>query len=114
MCIRDRPVTRWKHRATANWSSGDLTVQLTWRNVSGVRDNDQSRQYVVEEVSSFDYFEVAASYEVISGLKVSGGVRNLTDEDPPVLGENSFEANTYPNIYDVYGRVFYGRLQYNF
>lgn len=109
-----RPVTRWKHRATANWSSGDLTVQLTWRNVSGVRDNDQSRQYVVEEVSSFDYFEVAASYEVISGLKVSGGVRNLTDEDPPVLGENSFEANTYPNIYDVYGRVFYGRLQYNF
>lgn len=109
-----RPVTRWKHRATATWTKGGTTLQLTWRGISGVADNDPTREYAVENIGSQNYFEAAASHELSNGLKLSAGVRNLTDEDPPVLGDNSFEANTYPNIYDIYGRVYYGRIQYNF
>jgi outer membrane receptor protein involved in Fe transport len=87
---------------------------LTWRHLSGVDDGDEDVQYLVERIPSFDYFELGATYDFSSGITLIGGIRNLLDEDPPVLGGNSFEANTYPNLYDVFGRTFYGRATYKF
>ena len=107
-----RPVTKWKHRATANWSRDQYQVQLTWRHMSGVKDNDESFEYFVESIDSYHYFEISGRYDWDGGLSMAGGIRNLLDEDPPMLGENSFEANTFPNMYDIYGRTFYLRASY--
>lgn len=109
-----RPVTELKHRATLFWTRDVLSLQLTWRHLSGVDDGDEDVQYLVERIPSFDYFELGATYDFSSGITLIGGIRNLLDEDPPVLGDNSFEANTYPNLYDVFGRTFYGRATYKF
>ena len=35
------------------------------------------------------------------------GVDNLLDTDPPILGDNQEQANTYPATYDVFGRTWY-------
>jgi len=38
---------------------------------------------------------------------VTFGVDNLLDTDPPILGDNQEQANTWPATYDVFGRTFY-------
>ena len=78
--------------------------------VSGRTDID----YFVENIDSFDYFE-PANYTLENGVNATVGIRNLFDESPPELDMwNSWEANTFPNMYDVYGRSIFARLKYKF
>jgi len=42
---------------------------------------------------------------------LTGGIQNLTDKDPPVLGNevgdtSSNSGNTFPSNYDMLGRVY--------
>ena len=110
-----RPVTRLKHRATASWLKGGFSAQLTWRHLSAASDGRTDIDYFVENVDSFDYFELSANYTLENGVNATFGIRNLFDEAPPELDMwNSWEANTFPNIYDVYGRSVFARLKYKF
>lgn len=110
-----RPVTKLKHRATASWMKGDSTLQLTWRHLSSATDGRTDEDYYVESVDAFNYFELSGNYNFQNGLAVTVGVRNLFDKSPPVLDMwNSGEANTYPNLYDVFGRSIFARLKYTF
>ncbi len=109
-----RPVTDLKHRATLYWSRDLYSLQLTWRHLSSVEDGDDENTYLVESIGSYNSLELGATYEMRNGVTYVGGVRNLLDEDPPILGSNSFEANTYPNLYDVFGRTYYLRASYQF
>ena len=35
------------------------------------------------------------------------GINNLFDKEPPMLGINQEQTNTYPGTYDVIGRDFF-------
>lgn len=110
-----RPVTKLKHRATVSWMKGGLTAQLTWRHLSQARDGRMDVDYFVEKIDAFDYFEVSTNYSLDNGVTATLGVRNLFDKAPPVLDMwNSWEANTYPNLYDVFGRSVFARIKYTF
>ena len=110
-----RPVTKLKHRATASWTRGCLTAQLTWRHLSKASDGRTDQDFFVEEIDAFNYFELSGNYAFSNGLTATIGVRNLFDEAPPVLDMwNSWEANTFPNMYDVFGRSIFARLKYTF
>lgn len=110
-----RPVTKLKHRATASWTRGSLTAQLTWRHLSKATDGRTDQDFFVEEIDAFNYFELSSNYAFNNGLTATIGVRNLFDEAPPVLDMwNSWEANTFPNLYDVFGRSIFARLKYTF
>jgi outer membrane receptor protein involved in Fe transport len=111
----DRPVTDLKHRATLYWSREAYSLQLTWRHLSSVEDGDPENEYFVESIGSYNTLDLAANYEALNGIVYVAGVRNLLDEEPPILGGNSsFEGNTYPNLYDVFGRTYYLRASYQF
>jgi len=109
-----RPVTDLKHRATLYWSRDVYSLQLTWRHLSSVEDGDPDIEHLVESIGSYNSLELGATYEMLNGITYVGGVRNLLDEKPPVLGSNRSEANTYPNLYDVFGRTIYLRASYQF
>lgn len=107
-----RPVTNLKHRATLFWSRYAYSLQLTWRHLSSVDDGNDDLTYFYEKISSYNTIDFGGVYEFENGLTLIGGVRNLLDKSPPLLGDNSFEANTYPNLYDVFGRTVYARATY--
>lgn len=107
-----RPVTNLKHRGTLSWSRYAYSLQLTWRHLSSVDDGDDQRSFAYESISAYNTIDLGGVYELQNGLTLIGGVRNLLDEEPPFLGGNSFEANTYPNLYDVFGRTLYARATY--
>jgi iron complex outermembrane receptor protein len=72
-------------------------------------------QYPQHNVSSQWTFDALLQYSfksMIGGTTVAFGVRNLTDQHPPVLYD-SFLTYADPG-YDFVGRYFYGRLEHKF
>src|SRR3546814_3306824 len=68
--------------------------------------------FVVPKIKAYNYFDLAGSYDVTERFSLRGGINNLFDKQPPVVGndyggttENS--GNTYPAAYDPLGRAFF-------
>ena len=58
------------------------------------------------------YLDLYGYYE-IGGLTIAGGIRNLTDKEPPYM-TNYDDMNTLHYSYDTAGRYLYTRLSYRF
>lgn len=104
--ICGEPVPEYSHRVTFQWSNDDLTTQLLWRHVGSVSDDDETVDYNVESISSYDSFDASASYYVSENFRITAGIDNLFDEAPPLMGDNSEQSNTFPATYDVFGRTY--------
>ena len=65
------------------------------------------------------YYDLTLGYDfadvnnALAGLRVRGGITNLTDEDPIVYPSQQ-QANTDPASYDVLGRRWFLNLTYTF
>ncbi|MEM9740963.1 MAG: TonB-dependent receptor, partial [Pseudomonadota bacterium] len=108
------PVPEYKHRATLRWADGPFSAQLLWRYVGEVEDDNDDTVFFVETIDGQHYFDVGGSYDVNDNLTLTAGIDNLLDEDPPILGDNQEQANTYPATYDVFGRTFFVRATARF
>ncbi|MEZ9539872.1 TonB-dependent receptor [Shewanella sp. 10N.286.51.B8] len=64
-------------------------------------------------VDSIVYHDISASYDVTNNVRLSGGVNNLLDEEPPYYTGNN-DSNTDPYTYDVLGRYFFVRASVKF
>ena len=112
--VCDQPIPEYKHRATVKYSSDDYTVQLLWRYVGEVEDDDASTTYAVEELSAASYFDASGTYYINDNYRVTAGIDNLLDKEPPILGGNAQQANTWPGTYDVFGRTYYVNFNASF
>ena len=108
------PLPEYKHRMTVGWSQEKLTTQLSWRYIGEVDDDDDETVYFTETISGTNYFDLVAAYSFTDNYRVSVGVDNLFDENPPILGDNQEQANTYPATYDVFGRTYFVRASASF
>ena len=92
-------------RSTLNvaWSKGDLTLRGAWR-YFGETDILVPNAFLVQHLSPYDYFDIGLSYRFNANLRLSANVTNVLDTEPPVLGSNQSDANTFPNQYDIIGR----------
>ena len=72
-------------------------------------DDDDGTTFTVEEIDAENYFDASASYEFNDHFKGTFGVDNIFDTEPPIIGDNQEQANTYPATYDVFGRTFFIR-----
>ncbi|RMF10130.1 MAG: TonB-dependent receptor [Alphaproteobacteria bacterium] len=116
--ICERPDPKWRWTQTTTWNYRDLTLQLRWQYIGKLthdsiklQGNDPAN-FVVPVIGDRHYFDLSASYEVNEHFTLRGGVNNLLDSKPPVVGndyggtaENS--GNTYPATYDPLGRAFF-------
>jgi outer membrane receptor protein involved in Fe transport len=101
------PTPEYKHRVTVKWAMDDVTAQLLWRHVGEVSDDDDDTDHSVEKISGFNYFDASATYHINDNYRVTGGVDNLFNKKPPIIGDNDEQANTWPASYDVYGRTYF-------
>lgn len=109
-----QPVPEYKHRTTVKYAADDYTVQLLWRYVGEVEDDAPATVYAVEELSAASYFDASGTYFINDNYRVTAGVDNLLDKQPPIIGENAQQANTWPGTYDVFGRTYYVNFEANF
>jgi outer membrane receptor protein involved in Fe transport len=101
------PTARWKWSSRLSLIDGPVTASVRWRHLSAVTDDDDATTYFVEDIGSYDLFDLSFSVNAGDHLTVNFGVNNLFDRDPPIIGSNQEQANTYPGTFDVLGRDFF-------
>jgi outer membrane receptor protein involved in Fe transport len=123
------PTPKWRHKFRASWSSPyNMDLALTWRYFHSVKNDmlDSNPQLAGEldtqrddHLASRSYIDLNAAYRFNKKLTLALGVNNLFDKDPPTASSSSVgtsygNGNTYPQVYDSYGRYIYVNLTYRF
>jgi outer membrane receptor protein involved in Fe transport len=112
------PTPDWRHKLRATWSTPwNLDVSLSWRYIDAVKlDTTSSNPQLTGDVpatdakiDSMNYFDLAAAYTFNKSITFRIGINNLTDKDPPSIGQDSCldvfcNGNTFPQLYDTLGR----------
>lgn len=101
------PDSSYRHRMTTVWDTDRFSTQLAWRLVGEVDDDDADTDYTVDSIDTTHYFDGSTTWDASDNLAFTFGVNNIFNEEPPVIGDNDEQANTYPATYDVYGRTFF-------
>ena len=74
---------------------------------------DDPSECYAPSVDSVIYHDISATYDLTSNVRLSGGVNNVLDEEPPYYSGNN-DSNTDPYTYDVLGRYFFVRASVKF
>jgi outer membrane receptor protein involved in Fe transport len=101
------PTAEWKWSSRLTLVDGPVTSTVRWRHIGSVNDDDDSTPFFVDAIGGYDLFDLAFAFNVNDNLTLNMGVNNLFDKNPPVIGSNQEQANTYPGTYDVIGRDFF-------
>lgn len=104
--------TRWTQRTS--WDFNNFSVSLLWRHMGSVSAHPNQRENVFasfQQISSRDWFDLYGSWNVLDNVRISGGVVNLFDKEPPVVGNEAADTrsnsgNTFPSHYDTLGRIY--------
>ena len=111
-CEQPRPEERMIQRTT--WNMNDLSLSAQWRHLGKVTvQPPESANFAPEfqSIPSYDYIDLYASYRFADKYLLSFGAMNVTDKDPPVVGNEAGSTdfnsgNTFPGTYDTLGRMY--------
>ncbi|MBT8090781.1 MAG: TonB-dependent receptor, partial [Gammaproteobacteria bacterium] len=67
----------------------------------------------IQSIDSVMFHDIVANYDFGQGTRVSAGITNVTDEEPPFI-EIGFNASTDPATYRLFGTGYYLRLTHTF
>ena len=121
------PTPKWRSQTRLTWNTPwNLQLSVNWRYLGPTNLDFNSNQTALQNgftdtlptdahIPSYSYFDVAATYRLKDRYTFRAGVNNVADRTPPLLDSNSFgisapaagNANTFPQVYDPIGRVFY-------
>lgn len=108
------PTPTWKWSSRLSWVDGPVTTSLRWRHIGKVTDDDETTNFIVDDIGAVDYFDLAFAFNATDNFTFNVGVNNLFDKQPPIIGSNQEQANTYGGVYDVLGRDFFVSAQFRF
>ncbi len=108
-------VSRWRHYATLSWRNGAWGATLAHNFILGNDDQDLGNGAPPRRVASYESWDAQGTWEGLKRLKVTAGVRNLFDRDPPASRQrNTFQVGYDPRYYDPRCRTFVLGLTYAF
>jgi outer membrane receptor protein involved in Fe transport len=108
------PSPEWRHKLRTTWQTPlGVDATVTWRMFSsvdlfGVASPDPSSN-PNHTLSSRNYIDLSASYNISDRWNLRVGVNNVLDKDPPLTTQTAGFANgnTYPQTYDAQGRYLF-------
>ncbi|MBC7414843.1 MAG: TonB-dependent receptor [Herminiimonas sp.] len=108
-------VFRWKHNMALNLQNGPWSGTLVQNFQSGYRDADDLNGKR-HDVGAFSTYDGQIAYTGVKNLKLSAGVRNLFDRNPPLAITNkaTFQSGYDPSYYDARARTAYVTANYKF
>ena len=108
---------RWKHIASLAYDVGPWSGSLIQNFQSAYADYPALDTGDNRRVGVYETFDVQGSYSGIKGLRLTVGVKNLADRDPPysnIGGVGYFQAGYDPSYADPHGRFVYAKVAYEF
>ncbi len=106
-----------KYNYTIAWYRGNLTVAYLGEYIDEMTEGPLTfggcclpagYERTTDDVL---YHDLTVQYQ-LGNFKLSGGVTNITDEEPPFL-DTGFNASTDPSTYRLFGRGYYLRVKYS-
>ena len=111
-------IVRWRHTASATYERGPWLATLSENFQIGyddLRTSLQGASVTPRQVSSYDTYDAQVSYLGFKSMKLTLGVKNLMDRDPPYANYGGGFVGSYDLSYtDVRGRFVYGTAAYTF
>jgi iron complex outermembrane recepter protein len=106
---------RWKQYVSATWDLGpwSATIANTYQN--SYIDQQTDLDGNLRKVGSLSLWDLQGSYTGFKNLKLTLGVKNLFDTNPPATNQQStFIVGFDPSYYDPRARFVYGQVNYRF
>ena len=103
---------RWRPVLTATYSLDKLNAGLRWRFLPRTRDVTCASRCNAPDTGSYSSFDLFGAYDLTQKVRLTAGIDNLFDRDPPVVG--GVLGNTNLGEYDVIGRQFYLAIRARF
>lgn len=103
----------WKLYLSADYEAEFWSVGTTVRMEGEVDDINPDPADLSTHVDSTWYQDLRASYYCWENVEISGGIRNVWNQQPPYV-TNYDDMNTLPLNYDTIGRFFYGSVTLRF
>ena len=110
-----------KMNISVRWMYEDLTVGYLAEYISALdadtfcncgAGNQWDGSYI-QKIDSQLYHDIVVSYNAPENIVISGGITNITDEEPPFI-EVGFNATTDPSTYRLFGRGYYLRVGWSY
>ena len=115
------PQPDYTHFVTTGFDLGSIfegtnvNVQGTWQYIGSVDDDGTTGQtFAVTEIGDRSYFNLSGTVDFSDKVALTLGLNNVLDDEPPIIGDNQEQANTYPSTYDVFGRTLFGNIRARF
>jgi iron complex outermembrane recepter protein len=129
------PTPKWRHQLRVSWNTPwNLTLSANWRYLSptnldfntanpALADGSQKDFFPSDaHIPAFNYFDLSFTYKLRDRYTFRGGVNNVFDRTPPLISANTIaiagpafgNGNTYPQVFDPLGRVFFMGLTADF
>jgi iron complex outermembrane receptor protein len=108
-------VPRWKQYASATWEQGPWSATLANTYQTSYIDQGTDINGAVRSVGSMSLWDAQASYTGFRNWKLTLGVKNLFDRNPPKSNQQStFILGFDPTYYDPRARFVYASVTYRF
>ncbi len=100
------PVQRFKQVITGAYDYGPFGAAVVYNWGSGYQDFTPTRT-----VGANESWDVLGSYQPFKYAKITLGVKNLLDRNPPISNQTQyFQIGYDPTVGDPHGRTYYARL----
>ncbi|MES1263017.1 MAG: hypothetical protein ABUL69_01595, partial [Peristeroidobacter soli] len=108
------PIPDWKTLTSLTYRLPSFEGGIRWRHLPEMKDVTSVTRPAspAAGVPAYDLFDATLLYRFNEKMLVRGGVNNLTDEEPPIVGGTI--GQTQPGTYDIIGRYYYLGLQLGF
>ncbi|MFC4312891.1 TonB-dependent receptor domain-containing protein [Steroidobacter flavus] len=108
------PLPDWKTLMSLTYRLPNFEAGVRWRHLPSMDDVTAVTRPAspAAGVPAYDLFDLTLAYRLNDGILLRGGVNNLADEEPPIVGGTI--GQTQPGTYDILGRYYYAGLQLNF
>lgn len=107
-------IPTWKAITRVQYRLRDVDLGVKWRFIDRMHSAAKvtNPSSTVPDVSSISYFDVYGSWQATDLVTVRGGINNVTDKGPPLVGTSA--GSTQASTYDIFGRQYYFGLSLNF
>ncbi len=111
-------ILRWRHTASATYERGPWVASVVQNyqvEYNDLRTGLQAASVVPRYVAPYETYDTQVSYLGFKSLRLTLGVKNILDRDPPYTNYGGGFVGSYDLSYtDVRGRFVYGTLAYTF
>ena len=115
------PNPEYRHRLRVGYRGDTFGSTVGWRYYGSVVVDKLSNDpdlpgatgvapgTVDDKIKAYNWFDISAYVDVTDQFRLTGGVNNIFDKDPPSIGGafGSDNGNTYPGQYDPLGRYIF-------